>query len=72
VNLVFALHRSLSTIVSGKVSLDERIKMHAEASKRVKDAAKELGLKQLSLSEETMANGMTAVSTFCSVSASPI
>jgi alanine-glyoxylate transaminase/serine-glyoxylate transaminase/serine-pyruvate transaminase len=62
VNLIYAFHRSLSTIVSGSASLEKRIKMHAEASKRVKDAAKDLGLKQLSLSEETMANGMTAVS----------
>lgn len=36
--------------------------MHREASKRVKDAAKKLGLKQLPESDEEAANGMSAVS----------
>jgi len=62
VNLIYAFNASLTTITkSSEVSLEERFKLHEEASKRVKSAAKELGLKQVS-NPENAANGMTAVS----------
>jgi aspartate aminotransferase-like enzyme len=64
VNLIYAFHRSLSTIVSGQLSVAERIKAHAEASQRVKSAATELGLKQVALDDKCAANGMTAVLLF--------
>jgi len=61
VNLIYAFNASLTTITkSSEVSLEERFKRHEEASKRVKSAAEELGLKQVSDPENT-ANGMTAV-----------
>ncbi|PKI85962.1 hypothetical protein MVES_000376 [Malassezia vespertilionis] len=64
-NLIYALHQSLKTITEGPVSLQERYKMHREASKKVKDTIRSLGLKQL-VSEELQAsngasNSMTAV-----------
>lgn len=62
VNLIYALNASLTTITkSSEVSLEERFKLHQEASQRVKSAAKELGLKQVS-DLGSAANGMTAVS----------
>ena len=62
VNLIYAFNESLKTITkSTEVSLEERFKRHEEASKRVKSAAKELGLRQVS-DPENAANGMTAVS----------
>jgi hypothetical protein len=62
VNLIYAFNASLTTITkSSEVSLEERFKRHEEASERVKSAAKELGLKQVS-DPENAANGMTAVS----------
>ena len=62
VNLIYAFNESLKTITkSPEVSLEERFKRHEEASDRVKSAAKELGLRQVS-DPENAANGMTAVS----------
>jgi len=62
VNLIYAFNASLTTITkSSEVSLEERFKLHQEASQRVKSAAEELGLKQVS-DPENAANGMTAVS----------
>jgi alanine-glyoxylate transaminase/serine-glyoxylate transaminase/serine-pyruvate transaminase len=61
VNLIYALHRSLTTIVAGPVSIADRIKMHSEASQRVRAAAAELGLKQVALDHKCAANGMTAL-----------
>ena len=62
VNLIYAFNASLTTITkSSDVSLDERFKCHGEASKRVKAAAGELGLRQVPDPKNT-ANGMTAVS----------
>jgi len=61
VNLVYAFNASLRTITkSSEVSLEERFKLHREASQRIKSAAKELGLKQVS-DPENAANGMTAL-----------
>ena len=62
VNLIYAFNTSLTTITkSSEINLEERFKLHQEASQRVKSAAKELGLKQVS-DPESAANGMTAVS----------
>ena len=62
VNLIYALNTSLKTITkSPEVSLEERFKLHQEASQRIKAAAKELGLEQVPDSGNA-ANSMTAVS----------
>lgn len=62
VNLIYAFNASLTTITkSSEISLEERFELHKEASQRVKTAAKELGLNQVS-DPENAANGMTAVS----------
>lgn len=60
VNLIYAYHASLTSITKGKVSLEERFKLHREASEKVKSAARELGLKQVA-GANNAANGMTAV-----------
>lgn len=49
-------------VVSKDLPLEKRLKLHGVASRRVKDAAKKLGLRQLPESEGEAANGMTAVS----------
>ena len=61
VNLIRAYHESLSQIIKGSPSLDERLKRHREISSRIKAAAAELGLAQLPVRPEISANGMTAV-----------
>jgi alanine-glyoxylate transaminase/serine-glyoxylate transaminase/serine-pyruvate transaminase len=61
VNLIYALNTSLKTITkSPEVSLEERFKLHQEASQRIKAAAKEIGLEQVPDSENA-ANSMTAL-----------
>ena len=61
VNLIYAFNASLKTITeSSEVSLEERFRLHKEASQRIKSAAKELGMTQVS-NPENSANGMTAV-----------
>lgn len=57
--LIRALHTSLAQILS--VPLDRRFQKHKEASKRVKEAVTNLGLKQLADKPECQANGMTAI-----------
>jgi alanine-glyoxylate transaminase/serine-glyoxylate transaminase/serine-pyruvate transaminase len=64
VNLIRAFHTSLKQITQSSVSLEERFKRHREASKRIKDAATELGLRQVPIDPAFAANGMTAVSHF--------
>jgi alanine-glyoxylate transaminase/serine-glyoxylate transaminase/serine-pyruvate transaminase len=61
VNLIYAFHASLSAITKSSPSLADRFKLHQEASKRIKAAATELGLKQLPLEPSLASNGMTAV-----------
>jgi len=61
VNLIYAFNASLTTITkSSDVSLEERFRLHKEASQRVKSAATELGLTQVP-DPENSANGMTAL-----------
>lgn len=47
------------------MSLDDRFRLHREASARVKEVAKELGLKQVVQETAFEANGMTAVGHYC-------
>ncbi|THH19428.1 hypothetical protein EW146_g1714 [Bondarzewia mesenterica] len=61
VNLIYAFHQSLVQIVKGSPSLEERLKLHIDASARVKAAGKELGLKQVAVDSSEAANGMTAL-----------
>lgn len=61
VNLIYAFHESLKSITQGKVTLEERFRLHREASEKIKKAAEDLGLKQLPLAPHLSANGMTAL-----------
>ena len=61
VNLIYAFHASLTQITKQAPSLEERFRLHREASQRMKAAAAELGLKQLPLDGSVAANGMTAL-----------
>ncbi|KAF8998567.1 PLP-dependent transferase [Cyathus striatus] len=61
VNLIYAFHASLTAITKGEKSIEERFALHREASRRVKEATKKLGLKGVALKEGEGANGMTAV-----------
>lgn len=49
VQLIYALENSLETIINGKVSLEERLQMHRDTSKRFKNAMKDLGFKMVSV-----------------------
>jgi len=61
VNLIYAFQASLKRIVTGSLSLEDRFRMHQEASRRIRQAISELGLKQVPFNESVAANGMTAV-----------
>jgi len=61
VNLIYAFEASLKQITQAKPTLEERFRLHREASKTIKDAVTSLGLKQLALDPAFAANGMTAV-----------
>ncbi|CAH7689249.1 soluble hydrogenase subunit [Phakopsora pachyrhizi] len=61
-NLITALHTSLLKILKDpELSLEERFKRHKDASKKVKEAVKQLGLKQIPIDDQSSANGMTAI-----------
>lgn len=62
VNLIYAFHTSLTQITKGVPSLEDRFQLHREASRRIKAAVENLGLRQLPVKPEQAANGMTAVS----------
>lgn len=58
-NLIYALEASLKSITEGTPSLEDRFKIHKEASKKFKAAALALGFKQVRLlraSTATVAN----------------
>lgn len=61
VNLVQALHASLTSITKGAVSLEDRFRLHKETSSRIKGAMQEMGMKLLTLDPYYSANGMSAV-----------
>jgi aspartate aminotransferase-like enzyme len=44
-----------------EVGLEERFARHKQGSKKVKETVKSLGLKQLSVNDESSAHGMTAI-----------
>jgi alanine-glyoxylate transaminase/serine-glyoxylate transaminase/serine-pyruvate transaminase len=60
VQLVYALHASLKSIVSGPISLEDRFAQHKAASKHVKDKLTDLGFGFVPTSRDHAANGMTA------------
>ncbi|TFK39395.1 pyridoxal phosphate-dependent transferase [Crucibulum laeve] len=60
VNLITAFNASLKQITATG-SLDERWRLHAQVSRRIKAVAEQLGMKQLAKEEGGRANGMTAV-----------
>lgn len=62
VNLINAFNESLKQITRSTPSLEERFILHREASRLVKEAAKEIGLKEVPVESSVAANGMTAVS----------
>ncbi|KAF8998568.1 PLP-dependent transferase [Cyathus striatus] len=61
VNLVQALHASLTEITQGQTSIEDRWRLHAQVSRRIKAVADQLGLKQVAKEENGQANGMTAI-----------
>ncbi|KAG5721345.1 Alanine--glyoxylate aminotransferase 1 [Termitomyces sp. T112] len=61
VNLIQSYLASLKQMTRASPSLEERFRQHREASKRIKDAATELGLKQIALDPAFAANGMTTL-----------
>ncbi|KAH0582977.1 hypothetical protein H2248_010870 [Termitomyces sp. 'cryptogamus'] len=61
VNLIQSYLASLKQMTRAGPSLEERFRQHREASKRIKDAATELGLKQIALDPAFAANGMTTL-----------
>lgn len=61
VNLIRAYYTSLKQITQVAPSLEERFKLHKEASRRVKEAVAELGLKEVPKDPYYAANGMSAV-----------
>lgn len=63
VNLIYALAETLKTITQGPISLEDRFRIHKEASHRFKKEAEALGFKQVALDPSQAANGMTAVYT---------
>ena len=61
-NLIYALHQSLTNITTKSPSLEERFRLHVQASDRVKNFVKDLGLEQLVADGiKDGAHGMTAV-----------
>ena len=74
VNLLYAYNASLRIITAKRtasapaepaevvIPLEERFALHKSASQKVKEAAAQLGIKQLPLENSEAANGMTAVS----------
>jgi alanine-glyoxylate transaminase / serine-glyoxylate transaminase / serine-pyruvate transaminase len=59
VNLIYAFHVSLKAITQGNISIEERFRLHREASRRIKQAAFDLGLKQV--------NCLVASPLFCEI-----
>jgi alanine-glyoxylate transaminase / serine-glyoxylate transaminase / serine-pyruvate transaminase len=61
VNLIYAYRASLLSITKSTTSLQDRFRLHREASARIKKAAAELGLELVS-DISVASNSMTAVS----------
>jgi len=63
VNLIYALEVTLRNITKGPISLEDRFRIHKEASQRFKREAEQLGFRQVALDPAQAANGMTALYT---------
>jgi len=61
VQLIYALQVSLTTMTTKSPSLEERFKLHREASSHVKKTIQDMGLSLVTRSSDAAANGMTAV-----------
>jgi alanine-glyoxylate transaminase/serine-glyoxylate transaminase/serine-pyruvate transaminase len=61
VQLIIALHVSLTQLVAAQGSLETRFEQHKEASKKVKDALESWGLKIVPVRRDCAANTLTAV-----------
>jgi alanine-glyoxylate transaminase/serine-glyoxylate transaminase/serine-pyruvate transaminase len=59
VQLIFALHTSLKQITAQP--MEPRFEQHRNVSQKFRKAVTDLGLKQLAVSDEVAANGMTAI-----------
>ncbi|KAI9025039.1 pyridoxal phosphate-dependent transferase [Phycomyces nitens] len=59
VQLIYALHTSLKQITSQPI--EKRWAKHQEVAAKFRKAVKDLGLKQVAVSDDAAANGMTAV-----------
>jgi alanine-glyoxylate transaminase/serine-glyoxylate transaminase/serine-pyruvate transaminase len=59
VQLIYALLASLKQLTAQ--SMETRFEQHRQASQNFKKAISDLGLKQLAVSDEVAANGMTAI-----------
>lgn len=59
VQLIYALLASLKQLTAQ--SMDTRFDQHRQVSQKFKKAVTDLGLKQLAVSDEVAANGMTAI-----------
>lgn len=60
-NLVYAVHAAMTAITKQSPSLEERLKLHQEASKKVRQTCLDLGLKLVPTDPKWAANGMTTV-----------
>ncbi len=72
IQLVYALHTSLTSILKQSPSLTERFTTHKAVSKHVKDTLADLGFGFVPLDRSIAANGMTAVRYPSGVSAADI
>ncbi len=59
--LIYALHTALKTILTSSPSLEERFALHKKASNKVKDTLTEAGFECIPLNRDIAANGMSAV-----------
>lgn len=71
VQLIYALHASLTAIVHESPSLEARFAKHKEVSARVKDAVESWGLGLVPLSRDAAANGMCVRPALPSLRGSP-
>jgi len=71
-NLVYAIHAAMSAITKQSPSLDQRLKLHQEVSKKVRQRVTDMGLKLVPTDPKWAANGMTTVYAPDGVAASDI
>lgn len=71
VQLIYALETSLKTIIEGKVSLEDRFKMHREASQKFKKEMQGMGFKTVSRHYYLLSRPMKLTLSSMQVSLSP-